>query len=41
VRGDQAQTVGELVDALEDSEEVQQVSSNFEISEDIMQRLTA
>ncbi len=38
---DQAQSLFKLIDALEDSDDVQQVASNFEIAEDVMQRLTA
>jgi len=36
-----AQTLFKLLDALEDSDDVQQVTSNFEVSADVMQRLTA
>lgn len=38
---DQAQSVLKLIDALEDNDDVQKVFSNFEVSEDVMQRLTA
>jgi YebC/PmpR family DNA-binding regulatory protein len=38
---DQAQTLLKLLDALDDSDDVQSVSANFEIADDVMQRLTA
>ncbi|MGD2026004.1 MAG: YebC/PmpR family DNA-binding transcriptional regulator, partial [Methyloceanibacter sp.] len=30
-----------MIDALEDSDDVQQVYANFDLSEDVLQRLTA
>ncbi|SDF54703.1 DNA-binding regulatory protein, YebC/PmpR family [Limimonas halophila] len=41
VSEEDAQTLFKLLDALEDSDDVQQVTSNFEVSADVMQRLTA
>jgi YebC/PmpR family DNA-binding regulatory protein len=41
VSGDQAQTLLKLVDLLEDNDDVQQVSTNVEISDEDMQRLSA
>lgn len=38
---EQAQTMMKLIDALEDLDDVQDVSSNFEISEAILQKLSA
>jgi len=37
----EADTLLKLLDALDDSDDVQQVSANFEISDDVMARLTA
>jgi transcriptional/translational regulatory protein YebC/TACO1 len=41
VSGDQAQTLMKLIDILEDNDDVQQVASNVEISEDDVQKLSA
>ena len=41
VSGDQVQTLLKLIDVLEDNDDVQQVSSNVEISDEDMQRLSA
>lgn len=38
---DQAQTIMKLIAALEDDEDVQNVFSNFEVSEEVMAKLTA
>jgi YebC/PmpR family DNA-binding regulatory protein len=38
---DQASTLMKLMDVLDDNDDVQQVSANFEINDEIMQRLTA
>jgi YebC/PmpR family DNA-binding regulatory protein len=38
---DKAQTMLKLLDALDESDDVQRVSANFEISDDVMARLTA
>ncbi len=38
---DKAQTMLKLLDVLDDSDDVQRVSANFDISEDVMARLTA
>ena len=38
---DQAQTLLKLIDVLDDNDDVQRVSTNFEISDDVMERLTA
>ena len=38
---DQASTMMKLIDALEDNDDVQDVSSNFEISDEIMEKLSA
>ena len=40
VEGKEAETLLRLVDALEDHEDVQRVYSNFQISEEVMARLT-
>ena len=37
----QAQTLLKLLDVLEDSDDVQRVAANFEISDDVMERLSA
>ena len=41
VNEDQANTLLKLLDALEDNDDVQRVSANFEIPDDVMARLTA
>lgn len=41
VTEEQAQSLLKLIDALEDNDDVQQVFSNFEVSEDVMKRLSA
>lgn len=41
VDGDHAETLLKLLDALDDSDDVQHVSANFEIAEETMTRLTA
>jgi transcriptional/translational regulatory protein YebC/TACO1 len=41
VSEEQAQTLLKLIDTLEDYDDVQQVTSNLEIDEDVMQRLSA
>jgi len=41
IDGDQAETLLKLLDALDDSDDVQHVSANFEIAEETMTRLTA
>lgn len=38
---DQAQTLLKLIDVLEDNDDVQTVTTNFEVSDDIMERLMA
>jgi transcriptional/translational regulatory protein YebC/TACO1 len=38
---DKAQTMLKMLDMLDESDDVQRVSANFEISDDIMARLTA
>jgi transcriptional/translational regulatory protein YebC/TACO1 len=38
---DKAQTMLKLLDTLDDSDDVQRVSANFDISDDVMARLTA
>lgn len=38
---DQARTMLKLIEALEDNDDVQDVSSNFEVSEDIMEKISA
>ncbi|MEQ8193748.1 MAG: YebC/PmpR family DNA-binding transcriptional regulator [Rhodospirillales bacterium] len=38
---DSAETLISLIDALEDNDDVQRVASNFEVSDEIMQRLSA
>jgi YebC/PmpR family DNA-binding regulatory protein len=38
---DSAQTLFRLLEALDDSDDVQQVATNFEVAEDVMQRLSA
>jgi len=38
---DQAQTLMKLIDVLDDNDDVQQVSANFEIGDDVMAKLTA
>jgi YebC/PmpR family DNA-binding regulatory protein len=38
---DQAQTLLKLLDTLDDSDDVQNVSANYEIAEDVLERLTA
>jgi len=40
INEDQAQTVLKIIDALEDNDDVQNVITNFEVSEEIMQKLT-
>ena len=37
----QAGTLLKLLDVLDDSDDVQQVSANFEIADDVLARLTA
>jgi transcriptional/translational regulatory protein YebC/TACO1 len=41
VAQDTAETLLKLLDVLEDSDDVQTVSANFEIGADVMARLTA
>ncbi|WP_119460250.1 YebC/PmpR family DNA-binding transcriptional regulator [Rhodospirillaceae bacterium SYSU D60014] len=41
VDGDTAQTLFKLLDVLEDNDDVQTVSANFEVAEDVLARLTA
>jgi transcriptional/translational regulatory protein YebC/TACO1 len=41
VSEEQAQTLLKLIDTLEDYDDVQQVASNLEISDEVMQRLSA
>ncbi len=41
VEEDQAENLIKLLDVLDDNDDVQQVSANFEIADDVMQRLTA
>ena len=41
VDGDAAQTLFKLLDVLEDNDDVQTVSANFEVAEDVLARLTA
>ena len=41
VDGDSADSLLKLIDALEDNDDVQVVSSNFEISDEILAKLTA
>ncbi len=41
IAGDQASTLIKMIDALEDSDDVQKVYANFEISEDEMEKLGA
>ena len=36
-----AETLLKLVDALEDNDDVQTVSANFEVADDVLARLTA
>jgi len=38
---DKAQSIFKLIDALEDNDDVQNVSSNFDIADDVLQKLTA
>ncbi|HIC82168.1 MAG TPA: YebC/PmpR family DNA-binding transcriptional regulator, partial [Kiloniellaceae bacterium] len=38
---DKAQTMLKMLDVLDESDDVQRVSANFEISDDVMARLTA
>jgi YebC/PmpR family DNA-binding regulatory protein len=38
---DQARTLLKLLEALDDNDDVQRVAANFEIADDVMQRLTA
>jgi transcriptional/translational regulatory protein YebC/TACO1 len=38
---DVAGSLIKLLDALDDSDDVQQVSANFEIADDVLERLTA
>lgn len=38
---EQAKTVLELIESLEDNDDVQNVSTNFEVSDDVMSKLTA
>ncbi|MCR9257588.1 MAG: YebC/PmpR family DNA-binding transcriptional regulator [Alphaproteobacteria bacterium] len=38
---DKAQSVFKLIDVLEDNDDVQNVSANFDISDDVLQKLTA
>ena len=41
VDGDTAESLLKLIDALEDNDDVQHVSANFEVSEETLQKLTA
>lgn len=41
VDGDTAQTLFKLLDVLEDNDDVQTVSANFEVADDVLARLTA
>jgi len=41
VNEDQATTLFKLIEALDDCDDVQQVSANFDVSDDIMRRLSA
>ena len=38
---DTAQTLLKLIDALEDNDDVQRVAANFEVDDEIMERLSA
>ncbi|HLW28478.1 MAG TPA: YebC/PmpR family DNA-binding transcriptional regulator [Kiloniellales bacterium] len=38
---EQAQTLFKLIDALDDNDDVQQVAANYEISDEVLERLTA
>jgi transcriptional/translational regulatory protein YebC/TACO1 len=38
---ERAQSMMKLIDALEDDDDVQNVYSNFEVSDDVMAKLTA
>ena len=41
INEDQATTLFKMIDTLEDNDDVQSVSTNFEVSEDVMQKLSA
>ena len=41
VEEEQGQTLMKLLDALDDCDDVQRVSANFDIAEEVLQRLTA
>lgn len=41
VAEDQAETLMKMIEALEDSDDVQSVAANFEISDDVLQKLSA
>ncbi|MDF2094713.1 YebC/PmpR family DNA-binding transcriptional regulator [Aquibaculum arenosum] len=41
VNEEQAQTLFKLIDALDDNDDVQQVSANYDIADDVLARLTA
>jgi YebC/PmpR family DNA-binding regulatory protein len=41
VSSDQAEPLFRLIEALDDNDDVQQVSANYEVSEDFLQRMTA
>lgn len=41
VEEEQARTLFKLIDVLEDDDDVQNVFSNFEISDDVMEKLSA
>ena len=41
VEGDDAETLLRLLDLLDDNDDVQQVTANFEIADDVIERLTA
>ena len=41
VDAETAETLLKLVDALEDNDDVQTVSANFEVADDVLARLTA
>ena len=41
VEGDNAEKLIKLIDALEDNDDVQSVSANYDLAEDVLARLTA
>ena len=41
VDGDAAESLMKLLEALEDSDDVQRVSANFDIADDLLERLSA